>query len=268
MNETKINLYENKNQLLYAAIDKITVEIISKKREGGAQVISMTACSPLAGTTSTAISLAIAMAATSRKTVLVDCDVRKSGKYKKLNDQVGKGLADYVSAKSDKSSILVDDLIYPTNVDSLFYIPCGTTDENATRILCSEKLDLLLEELRDNYDCVILDCPSISVVPDAQIMFEKVDGIIYIVALGETKRSQIKDTRRMIAPYREKYYGMIINKIPKDIYKANVKNADYYLTDKNGKQRFEKNKPRKNHNYSDAKKEDLDSRGKGNDQKE
>lgn len=241
MDNKTINLYESENKLLCAAIDKITVEIIEKKKNNGAQVIALTACSPLAGTTRTSISIAIAMAATSRKTVLIDCDVRKSGEYKKLNDRAGKGLADFVSAKAD-SSVSVNSLLYPTNVDDLFYIPCGSTEENATRILCSEKFDVLLNELRDTFDCIILDCPSISVVPDANIMFKKVDGIVFVAALGETKRSQIKDTRALIEAYKEKYYGMIINKIPRDIYKKNVKNADYYLTDKKGRQRFAKSK--------------------------
>ena len=241
MNKEIINLYEKENQLLYAAIDKITVEIINKKQNEGAQILALTACSPLAGTTSTSISLAIAMAATSRRTVLIDCDVRKAGKYKKLNDNVGKGLADYVSLKSD-AVIMAEDVLYPTNKENLFYIPCGITEKNSTRILCSERVDDLLGELRNAFDCIILDCPSVSVVPDAEIMFRKVDGIIVVSALGETKRVQIKDTRQLISDYKDKYYGMIINKIPRDIYKKNVKNADYYLIDKNGKQRFAKSK--------------------------
>ena len=110
-----------------------------------------------------------------------------------------------------------------------------------------------MEELRTSFDCIILDCPSINVVPDAQIMFKKVDGIIVVSALGETKRTQIKDTRQLIAAYKDKYYGMIINKIPLDIYKKNVKNADYYLTDKKGKQRFEKVKAYKKHKVTENK---------------
>ena len=250
--ENKIDLYENKNKLLYAAVDKITVKIIDKKKDEGAQVMAITACSPLAGTTSTSISLAIAMAATSRKTILVDCDVRKAGIYKKLNDSAGKGLAEFITAKPDEQ-IKMDELIYSTNVDNLYYIPCGTTKKNTTRILCSEKLEELICELRRSFDCVILDCPSVSVVPDAQIMFKMVDGIIVVAALGETKRSQIKDIRRMMLDYQDKYYGMIVNKIPKDIYKKNVKNSDYYITDKKGRQRFEKTKAFKKYRAKNSK---------------
>ncbi len=252
MDKKIISLYENKNQLLYAAVDTIIVKIINMKKNDGAQIISLTGISPLAGATSTAISLAIAMAATSRKTLLVDCDVRKSREYKKLNDQVDIGLADYVSEKQE-NEISIESLIYPTNVEKLYYLPCGTTEENTTRILCSEKLEFLLGELRNSFDYIILDCPSISVVPDAQIMFKIVDGIILISALGETKKSQIKDAREVIRAYEDKYYGMIINKIPKDIYKKNVKNADYYLIDKKGKQRFAKSKAFKSHREKNTK---------------
>ena len=241
-NKSVVTLYENSSQLLNASIDKITVEIINKKgSQEGAQVIVMTGCSPLAGTTSTSISLAIAMATTGRKTVLVDCDVRKYNEYKKLNEAVENGLADYISDKKGKP-IQTDSIIYKTNVDNLWYVPCGKTEENPTRILCSGKMDTFLAELREKYDFVFLDFPSFSVVPDAQIMFSKADGIILIAALGETKKSQIKDARRLVSKYSDSYYGMIINKTPKEVFRANVKNSDYYLKNKEGKQHFENSK--------------------------
>lgn len=242
MDKKIIELYENKNQLLNASIDKITVELLKKKEDSSqGQTIVLTGCSPLAGTTSVSISLAIAMAATGRRTALVDCDLRKAVKYKKLNDDANVGLANYISSQNEFANN-PSDITYETNIDNLFYIPCGDSEENSTRILCSEKMNGLLDQLKASYDCVILDFPSISVVPDAQVMFGKADGIILIAALGETKKVHIKDARRLIAPFEQSYYGMIINKAPMDIYKANVKNYDYYLLDKRGKQKFEKTK--------------------------
>ena len=243
-----INLYENTSQVLNASIDKITVEVIKKKKEdSGAQVIVMTGCSPLAGTTSTSISMAIAMAATGRKTLLIDCDLRKYSEYKKLNDVVKSGLAEYITEQPTKG-VELKSVVYETNVENLWYVPCGKTEENPTRILCSERMNSFISAIRQEYDCVFMDFPSLSVVPDAQIMFSKVDGIIYIVALGETKRLQIKDARRLIRPFIDKYYGMIVNKTPKEVYKANVKNSDYYLKNKQGKQHFENNKAYKKKN--------------------
>lgn len=242
MNNTIIELYENHNQLLNASIDKITVEVIKKKKNClGGQLIALTGCSPLAGTTSFSISLAIAMAATGRSTVLVDCDMRKGVQYKKLNDETNIGLANYISSQNENGA-QEENIVYSTNIDNLFYIPCGDSEENPTRILCSGRMDDLMSYLREKYECIILDFPSICVVPDAQIMFGKADGIILVAALGETKKVNIKDARRLIMPFMDSYYGMVINKTPKDIFKSAVKDYDYYLLDKLGKQQFEKNK--------------------------
>lgn len=97
-NRKQVILYESKSQLVTAAVDKIVVEIFNKKEKSDmAQLILLTGCSPLAGTTSTCIGLGIAIANTQRRTLLIDCDMRKTVKYKKLNDQVTVGLSDYLS---------------------------------------------------------------------------------------------------------------------------------------------------------------------------
>ena len=95
-NNKSVSLYENENQLIVAAIDKIVVEIFNKNQDGkDAQLILLTGCSALAGTTSTCIGLSIAVANTQRKTLLIDCDMRKTKKYKKLSEQATIGLIQY-----------------------------------------------------------------------------------------------------------------------------------------------------------------------------
>lgn len=233
-----IELYENTSQVAKAAIDRVVVEIFNKRNQiQGGQTILLTGCSPLVGTTSTCISLAIAMANTKRKTLLVDCDVRKAIQYKKLNRETSVGLADYL-LESDAVSSQVSDIVYETNVEDLYYIPCGDYYENATRILCAEKMMDLIDSVKREYDCVIFDLPSISIVPDAQVLFGKVDGIVLVSALGETRKAQIKDAKRKVAHYASSYYGMIINKVDKDIYRRNMKEYDYYFINKNGQQKL------------------------------
>lgn len=264
MGKKPVVLYENENQLLNSSIDKITVKLLNKKtNKDNSQVILTTGCSPLAGTTSVSISIAIAMAASARKTLLIDCDVRKAPKYKKLNDEARIGLANYLSSKEGVTTKSAE-IIYDTNIDCLSVIPCGDTNESPTRILCSNRFVSLLNEVKSSFDCIIMDFPSVSVVPDAQVMFGKVDGIIFVAALGETKRSQIRDARRIIMPYIDNYYGLIINKAPMDIFKSNVKESDYYLLDRNGFQRFEKSRAYKrkvNNDYVEDNLEDGEEDG-------
>ncbi len=252
--EKIIELYEKNNQLIKAAIDKIVVEIFNKKdTQQGGQAIVLTGCSPLVGTTSTSISLGIAVATSKRKTLVIDCDVRKAIKYKKLNEQASLGLADFLLDEK----IHLEDVIYKTNIDSLNYIPCGDYAENSTRILCSEKMGQMLELLKQQFDCIIFDCPSITIVPDAQILFKSADGIILLAALGETRKKQIKEAKMKVKPFADKYYGMIVNKITLDVYKQNVKDYDYYLVNKKGEQKL-----KGNHAYKKYQREALSGGGK------
>ena len=128
-----------------------------------------------------------------------------------------------------------------SNIENLYYIPCGECDVNPTRILCSVKMKELIESLRGKYDYVILDCPSINIVPDAKVMFGSADGIITIAALGETRKGQIKNAKRMLKDYSDRYYGMIINKIEGNMYKRNVKDYDYYFVNDKGEQYLQGN---------------------------
>ena len=234
----QIDLYENKDQMMNMAIDKIVVEIFNRRKKNSlAQTIAFTGCSPLCGVTSTCISIAIATANTQRKTLLIDCDVRKSIQYKKLNEKTTIGLANFL-LKED--NLEMKDIVYQTNIENLSYIPCGIYGESPTRILCSPKMEELLASVREMYDCVILDFPSINIVPDVQIFFDKVDGIVLVSALGETKKAYIKDAKLRVKNYMEHYYGMIVNKIPHDQFRKLSNDYDYYFFGKKGEQKLSK----------------------------
>lgn len=238
VNKDVIELYENSDQISKAAIDRIVVEIFNRRTDSKTgQAVLLTGCSPLAGTTSTCISLAIAVANTKRKTLLVDCDMRKALQYKKLNEATTVGLSDYLMQTPEVSESL-DDIVYKTNVEELYYIPCGGYNFNATRILCSVRMKELISKVKDQYDCIIFDLPSIAIVPDAQILFGDVDGIVLLAALGETRKKQIKDAKRKVSGFADNYYGMIVNKVEKDIYRRDIRDYDYYFVDKRGRQKL------------------------------
>lgn len=237
-----VELYANRDQSFNAAIDRIVVEIFNRKNNK-TQKLLLSGCSPLAGTTSTCIAIGIAMAETGQKVVLVDCDFRKFLKYKKLNEVTEKGLSDFL-LKRKGGEIEASDIIYCTNISGLDFVPCGFCEENPTRVLCSDSFSKLIAFLSEKYDCILFDVPSLATVPDAQVLFPYVDGISLVAALGETKKRHIKDAKRLVAPFAEKYYGMIVNKVSKDLYKNANKDYDYYLVDKGGAQKLQNKIPK------------------------
>ena len=158
--------------------------------------------------------------------------------YKKLNDQTDKGLSDFLLGESDTDKNDFEEIIYSTNFENLSYIPCGKFAASPARLFCSGMMKELLQYVNENYDYVVFDFPSVSVAPDAQILFGEVDGIILISALESVTKRQIRDAKRKVSPFSEKYYGMIINKIDMSLYKKYVKRFDYYFLDKNGNQKL------------------------------
>lgn len=249
---SRIDLYGNTSQVMNDAIDRIVVEIHNKRRnKENAHKILLTGCGPQSGSTSTSIGLGISFAAAKWKTLIVDCDLRRLSNYKKLNDNTGKGLSDFLLGEDKEGATDFEQIIYPTNFDNLFYIPCGEYAASPARLFCSGVMQSLLQYVNENFDYVIFDFPSVSVAPDAQILFGEVDGIILISALEGVTKKQIRDAKRKVRPYADKYYGMIINKIDMSLYRRYVKRFDYYFLDKNGNQKLSINVRKK---YRDSRK--------------
>ena len=246
----QIELYTNTSQVMNDAIDRIVVEIHNKKKKKEeAHKIALTGCAPQCGNTSICIGLGISFATSKWRTLIVDCDMRKQQDFKKLNDYTEKGLSDFLVSDQAEEEFDFNEIIYPTNVDNLSYIPCGTYAASPARLFCSNVMQKLLTYVNENYDYVIFDFPSIAVAPDAQILFGEVDGIVLVSALGSVTKKQIKEAKRKVAPYAENYYGMVINKIEMSLYRRYVQRFDYYLLDKNGNQKLIGNSAKKYKKY-------------------
>ena len=258
----QIKLYSNTSQVMNDAIDRIVVEIHNKKKkQGESHKILLTGCGPQCGNTSICIGLGISFATAKWRTLIVDCDMRKKQDFKKLNDNTEKGLSDFLVSEQAEENFDFNEIIYPTNVDNLSYIPCGKYAASPARLFCSNVMQDLLTYVNENFDYVIFDFPSIAVAPDAQILFGEVDGIVLVSALESVTKKQIREAKRKVAPYAENYYGMVINKIEMSLYRKYVQRFDYYFFDKNGNQKYMGNsakmykKHRKNAKKEEAKDE-------------
>lgn len=223
--ENTINFYRSDSQLMNDAIDRIVVEVHGKKNAGGKErkTILLTGCSPESGTTTLAINLAIALSNANWKTLLVDCDLRKAMKYKRLGADAKKGLSDYLNQDCGLNSI-----ISGTNYETLDYITCGSVAESPVRLLCSVQMELFLEEVRNKYDYIVFDCPSLNVVSDANILFPYIDGIALVSAINKTSKRQLSDALDKVEKYDEKYYGMLINQVELSDYRKYIKDYDYF----------------------------------------
>ena len=152
-----IELYRDKNSIVNDAFDRLVAGIYLKKRNEGYSCLAISGCEPGVGTTTIAISLAVSMAVSGWKTVLIDADMKKDMEKKRLNQQTEVGLSEYLEGSSDFNSI-----VYETNYDTMHYISCGHMTDNPVRLLCSSAFEGFMDKIKETYDFAIFDSPSIT----------------------------------------------------------------------------------------------------------
>lgn len=223
MENSTIGFYRSDSQLMNDAIDRIVVQVHNNKKKLDKKMILLTGCGPTNGVTTLAINLAIALSLSGWKTLLVDSDLRKGSKYKRLGKETKRGLGDYLAKNASK-----EEIINKTNYELLEYISCGKADSSAVRLLCSAEMNSLMESIKQEYDYIIFDSPSVNIVSDANILFPNVDGIVLVAALNYTTKRQLWDAKRHVDKYGDKYYGLIINQVDMDQYGSHILDYDYF----------------------------------------
>lgn len=218
-----IELCCDDSQMVNEAIDRILVKVHSHKKKTGGNTFLLSGCGKEAGTTTICVNLAAALALSGWNVLLVDCDLRKKKEQKRFGQGDEKGLADFFDGNIEKKNI-----IYKTNYQKLSCIPAGKVCANPVRLLCTEKMEKFMEEIKSSYDYIIYDVPSLNIVSDANILFPYVDGIALVVGLRKNTKRQVRDARRRVVENGEKYLGMIMNYVELPQYKKYIKDFDYF----------------------------------------
>ena len=89
-------------------------------------------------------------------------------------------------------------------------------------------MEYLVSELKENYDYVLFDFPSLNIVSDADILIPFADRIILVAALQDTTKRQLQDAKSKMKEYKEKYMGLIVNKVDISQYRTYIKDYDYF----------------------------------------
>jgi len=217
----KVSFYTDPDRLVREAVSSLAVKVCEYKRKYGKKCLVVTGCAASNGTTRAAINLAISLSRMEHKTLLVDADMRSRSKHD--NRMLDKGLCDVLCGMYIK-----DEVIKPTNIGNLHFMPSGRSALDSAMLLCSNKADQLLKILSTDYDFVILDCPAVTVVPETAALFMDVDGILLICSLNKTTKKQLDIAKSLIEPYSEKYYGIIVNSVDEGEYKRFYPDHGYY----------------------------------------
>jgi len=219
----KIDLYKQQNDLLIDSFDDIILKIM-QKRSNNNRLKSLLFCGsePGVGATTVTINMAVSLAQGDNRTLLIDSDMRKGAKQKRLSQTPPFGLSEYFESKAT-----VPEIINQTNIANLDYIACGTPTTLLTKTLKLNSLSTLVSKVENDYDFILFDSPSLDVVNDATVLSILVDGIFLIAELGKSTKANIN---KMIQSFSEskKVLGILINKVEQPEYRMYIRNYDYF----------------------------------------
>jgi len=174
------------------------------------QVLLVTSSSIGEGKSLISLNLAAVMAMPGKKVALLEFDLRNPGICKKIGLNEGKGLTDFLTGETNSVSELYQTL---ENLPTLHIYPAGPLNQNPGDILISERVPVLFEILKKQYDYVIIDSAPSGLVSDAFIFGHYSDAVIYIVRLQHTLKKQLDFINDMLRGKKFTNIGIVINDV-------------------------------------------------------
>ena len=141
--------------------------------------------------------------------LIVDCDMRNSGVARALGLNNDKGLSTLLASGGNWHEALQRYSSEP----NLWVLPSGPIPANPAELLASDAMDLLFEKLASRFKHVILDSPPVLPVTDATILSRLADGVVLVVASGDTPRAGLLRTRRILENAGARILGVALNKL-------------------------------------------------------
>ena len=216
----------------------IRTNIIYSSADSPPQVILISSAGPTEGKTACASNIAVTMAQSGTKVVLLDCDMRRPRLHNVFNVQRNKGISSYLVGTSE-----LKDVIFTTPFKNLDIIPCGPIPPNPSEILGSKKMRHLLEKLRKEYQRIVIDSPPIMAVTDSVVMAPLADGVLMVIRVGDTPRQVIQNGLSQLQTVNAHLLGAVLNGVEmgKDSYYYQY----YYYYAEDGDQRKKSNRSKK-----------------------
>ena len=198
------------------AIRNLRTSVLLSNIDNPPRVIMTTSALPSEGKTTTALALIQNLVGMKRKVLLIEGDLRRRAVSRMASESAPRGaspvmspglLAVLTGEKTLGEVIVKDDLL---GVDVLIG---EQSDTNAADVFSSDSFARLLTAVREIYDVIIIDTPPVLLVPDARVIAQHADAILFVVRWNWTTVGQVRDGLRMFESVNRKVSGLVLSQI-------------------------------------------------------
>ena len=182
--------------------------LFSLNHSSSAKSLVITSSVPREGKTLTAVNLAMMIANSGERVLLVDADMRKPRVHTIFNDKNESGLSEFLSGKNDFNSV-----VRHSGNDNLYVVTAGKATHRPAELLSSERMKLFLENATSEFSKIIFDSPPIALVTDAQILSTICTGVVLIAEGGKATRDLLNRSKDLLEKVDARILGIIVNNI-------------------------------------------------------
>lgn len=186
-----------RTNLQYAALDRPLKRLL------------ITSAGPGEGKTSIAANLAISLADTGKRIVVVGVDLRKPSIHDAFGCPNAVGVTNILVGQ-----IRLEDALQETGIDNLQLLASGPIPPNPAELIGSEAMQRLIERLDDHCDIVIYDTTPVMAVTDAVLLSRSMDGVLLVVSINQMPRELVARAKEQLEHVNAKILGVVANRVP------------------------------------------------------
>ncbi len=170
------------------------------------RVVQVTSPEVADGKTTLAANLAVSVAKSGKRVLLIDADLRHSRIHKLFGLEAENGLARVLEGKAR-----LDEAIHDTVVENLWIAPCGNRVDNPADLLTAHRFSEIIDVVREQYDMVILDSPPLLAVTDPAAIAPRVDTVVLVTRLKKSARKTAARAREILGSLGANIIGVVVN---------------------------------------------------------
>jgi succinoglycan biosynthesis transport protein ExoP len=199
--------YENEtDSLATEAYQNLRTALLFARRDERGQVVLVTGTAPQEGKTTTIVNLARLLAGAGEKTAVVDCDLRRAQMHQRLALPREPGFTDFFVRHEPASALL-----RPASTANLFALTAGPLPPNPPALLARKALGELLDELRGEFDWVLVDSPPLASVTDALLLARHADHAVLVIQHNKVDKRLVKRAVAALRKATPNLLGAVLN---------------------------------------------------------
>lgn len=196
---------------------RTTLELMSVGQK--LQILSITSASPGEGKSTTADNLAVVYAQLGKNVILIDCDMRKPTAHQTFQRSLDIGLSTVLAGETT-----INEALQNTEIPRLMLLAAGPPPLNPTELIASPQMMAIFNDLRNQFDIIIVDTPPMMHTADASLLANMSDGTVLVVSCEKSNRQLVLKAKEQLERTTTQFLGIVLNK------RSSHANTNYYAS--------------------------------------